>query len=113
MNHFILKCPEGHVIAQCKCPGPKVSRVGAKQDCPECVAVAGLPSTIETTIYLHRDKESNSDLMDEHNLPDSLRDSMLYIGYEIAIKIEIDSKTGKTFATHFAGTELPTKVKLN
>jgi hypothetical protein len=81
-------------------------------ECKSNVKVAP-EGPIETTIFFHRDKESNYDLMHHHNLPDSLRDTMLYIGYEIAVRVEIDSETGKTFATHFEGVELPTKVKMS
>jgi hypothetical protein len=112
MNHFILKCPEGHTIAQCRCPGPKVERTGSSEDCPECVEETTVPGVVETTIYFHRSKEENYDLMRELLIPDSLRDKMIYLGYEIAVKVEIDALRGDAVATHFEGVELPTKVTL-
>jgi len=64
-----------------------------------------------TTIYLHRGKEDNWELQRELKLTDAQMENALYIGYETAIKIEID-KDGNAYATHLEGVELKEKVRI-
>jgi hypothetical protein len=70
------------------------------------------PSKLYSKIYFHRSKEENWGLQEELRLSDEIMEKFRYMGSEISLDVEIDTKTGETFATHFEGHELPTKVSL-
>lgn len=36
-THWIEKCEQGHIISQCRCIGPKTTRIVAAHECPVCV----------------------------------------------------------------------------
>lgn len=48
-----------------------------------------------TTVFLHRDKESNWETGEELGLSeDVIRDKFAYALYEVAVEIEVDTETG-------------------
>jgi hypothetical protein len=67
---------------------------------------------ITTKMYFHADKSGNAENGREMGLEGAALDKFVYAGYEVGITIEIDEKTGHTFATHFQGAKLEKKVRI-
>lgn len=52
-------------------------------------------SKIKRTVYLHSSKETMCDYGKEFGLEGEALDNFMYCCYEVAISLEIDTKTGK------------------
>jgi len=61
------------------------------------------------TIYFHRCKEDNSEL-EEMCENEEAKINSLYIGYEITLKGELDTETGKFFVTELENVELESPI---
>lgn len=66
---------------------------------------------IKTKIYLHTSKEDMYYDGEELGLSEEQLQNFMYVGYEIAVDIEIDEE-GRAKATHVEGVELKEKVSI-
>jgi hypothetical protein len=64
-----------------------------------------------TTIYLHRDKESNYDLANDLGLSEDATSRMRYLGYEVEVTIDV-YEDGRVLATHFGSLPLSKPLEI-
>lgn len=67
---------------------------------------------IESTLYLHSNKEDNYQHLIDDGVPDEIARRFFYMGCEVKIDVQLDPDTGIAYATHLNGVELEHPVKV-